>query len=186
MVVKICAPTVQRNAPSWGLGRISNRQRGIRDYYYDDTAGAGTRSYVVDTGIEITHPEFRGRAIWGSNHIDSDNRDGHGHGTHVAGTIGGTTYGVAKRTTLVAVKVLNAQGGGTISSILGGIDYSVRNAQSTGIARATMNLSLGGSRSSSLNSAVAAAVRAGMFVAVAAGNEGVCTTDSRVLSGPPF
>jgi subtilisin family serine protease len=183
MVMKICAPTVQRNAPSWGLGRISNRQANIRDYYYDDSAGAGTTAYVVDTGIDTAHPDFQGRALWGSNHVDGDDSDGHGHGTHVAGTIGGATYGVAKRTTLVAVKVLNARGQGNTGGIIAGIEWSVRDARGRGIATTTMNMSLGGTRSNALNRAAAAAVQAGMFVAVAAGNDGV---SCQGISHPPF
>lgn len=173
-VVTLDALVTQRNAPAWGLGRISNRQAGVADYHYDDSAGAGITAYDVDTGIDISHPDFENRAIWGSNHVDGVNQDQNGHGTHVAGTIAGKTYGVAKKARLVAVKVLDAQGSGTISGIIAGMDWSVNHArQNGGIAKSTMNMSLGGGRSTSFNQAAASVVRSGMFLAVAAGNDGV-------------
>jgi subtilisin family serine protease len=102
----------QSNAP-WGLARLSSKTKGTTTYTYDDSAGAGTCSYIIDTGIYTAHSDFEGRAIWAANYADSSNSDGNGHGTHVAGTVGSKTYGVAKKTTLYAVKVLNAQGSGS-------------------------------------------------------------------------
>lgn len=102
----------QTSAP-WGLGALSRKGVSSTTYTYDDSAGAGTCAYVIDTGIYTAHSDFGGRATWLANYADSSNTDGNGHGTHVAGTIGGTKYGVAKKTKLYAVKVLNAQGSGS-------------------------------------------------------------------------
>lgn len=103
----------QQNA-DWGIARLSNAQPGSTTYTYDDTAGEGTCAYIIDTGIEASHPEFEGRATFLQNFAeDGQDSDGHGHGTHVAGTIGSKTYGVAKKTTLFGVKVLDASGSGT-------------------------------------------------------------------------
>lgn len=164
----------QDNVP-WGLARISHHTTGATSYVYDDSAGEGTCSYIVDTGIYVAHNEFQGRATWLANFIDSSNSDGAGHGTHVAGTVGGVTYGVAKKTKLFAVKVLNASGSGTISSVIAGIDFVASDARNRTAAGqcpkgVVANMSLGGGRSDAINSAVAAAVRSGVFFAVAAGN----------------
>jgi subtilisin family serine protease len=102
----------QTGAP-WGLARISSAEPGGSTYTYDDSAGAGTCAYVVDTGIDTEHPDFEGRAKFLANFADDSDADGQGHGTHVAGTIGGATYGVAKKTSLFAVKVLDDSGSGT-------------------------------------------------------------------------
>lgn len=102
---------VTQSSSTWGLARVSRKTRGGTSYTYDDSAGAGTCSYVIDTGISTTHPEFEGRAVFLANYAgDGSNTDGNGHGTHVAGTMGSKTYGVAKKTTLYAVKVLDASG----------------------------------------------------------------------------
>ena len=143
------------------------------DYIYDSTAGSGTYSYIIDTGIDTTHPAFGGRATFGANFSpDKSNTDGNGHGTHVAGTVGSDAYGVAKQTSLVAVKVLGADGGGSVSGVLNGIDWAVDDMTSKKrVGKAVANLSLGGGYSRASNDAVAAAVQAGLFMAVAAGNE---------------
>ncbi|KFA62440.1 hypothetical protein S40285_06096 [Stachybotrys chlorohalonatus IBT 40285] len=167
-VVTIAA--TQENAP-WGLARISSASPGGTTYTYDDSAGAGTCAYVVDTGIEVDHPEFGGRAVWGANFADGSDVDGQGHGTHVAGTIGSTTYGVAKSTSLIAVKVLDANGSGTNAGVIAGMEYVVSDAPSRSCPNGVVvNMSLGGSASSSINAAAAAISSAGMFLAVAAGN----------------
>ncbi|KAI1912735.1 subtilisin-like serine protease [Ophidiomyces ophidiicola] len=169
-VVTASAVVTQRNAP-WGLGRVSNRRPGVSDYRYDDSAGQGVTAYIVDTGIDVNHPDFRGRATWGTNTVDSINRDCNGHGTHCAGTVAGTTYGIAKNARLVAVKVLDCNGSGSTSAIMRGLEWAVQHARSNGGAgRAVMNMSLGGSFSQASNAAAAAVVRAGIFLAVAAGN----------------
>ncbi|WPH01167.1 subtilisin-like protein [Acrodontium crateriforme] len=166
--------TSQSGAP-YGLGRISHQQKGSTTYVYDDSAGAGTYSYIIDTGIYTQHNDFEGRATFGANFAgDGLNADGNGHGTHVAGTTGSKTYGLAKKTNLIAVKVLNSNGQGSNSGVIAGIQYAVKDAKDKGrIGKAVANMSLGGAYSSMVNSAVAAAVQSGLFMAVAAGNDGV-------------
>ncbi|ROT36137.1 cephalosporin C acetylhydrolase, partial [Sodiomyces alkalinus F11] len=162
---------VQENAP-WGLARLSSSAAGATSYAYDSSAGAGTCAYVVDTGIDVNHPDFNGRATWGGNFVDTDNTDGDGHGTHVAGTIGGTTFGVAKQTSLYAVKVLDANGFGTIAGVMAGMEFTVTDSPSRSCpSGVVVNMSLGGGYSATLNAAAAAVVNAGLFLAVAAGNE---------------
>ncbi|KAH7137708.1 peptidase S8/S53 domain-containing protein [Dactylonectria macrodidyma] len=170
--------TTQLNAP-WGLARISQKAGGNTGafgagYYYDGTAGTGVRVYVVDTGIRTTHTEFGGRAVWGANFITgSPNTDENGHGTHVSGTIAGKTFGVAKLATVVAVKVLDKNGSGTMSGLILGLNWAVSNAKSRGIAnKAVVNMSVGGAYTASVNTAVKAATDAGLTVVVAAGNNG--------------
>lgn len=171
--MKIQAAGVQRSSP-WGLARLSARKAGGSDYFYDDSLGKGITIYGVDTGIDIYHPDFQGRAIWGTNTVDNQNWDGNGHGTHTAGTFAGSTYGVAKKANIVSVKVLNAQGSGSNSAIIEGINWAVNHAQQNRlINRAVMNLSLGGAFSQAVNDAAEKAVRAGIFLSVAAGNDNV-------------
>lgn len=175
--MRISGLVTQRGAPSWGLGRVSHRQAGSRDYVFDDSAGRGVTIYGVDTGIDINHQDFRGRARWGTNTADRDNADRHGHGTHTASTFAGTAYGIAKNANIVAVKVLGSDGSGSTSGIIAGINYCVQDAQQRGIlGKAAMNLSLGGGFSQANNDAVTRAQNAGIFVAVAAGNDNVSLT----------
>ncbi|KAL6710311.1 hypothetical protein ACN47E_009257 [Coniothyrium glycines] len=165
----------QENAP-WGLGAISARtrldQENPVDYIYDSSAGQGTFSYVVDTGIRTTHTDFEGRAIWGFNAVTgTTNTDNEGHGTHVAGTVGGKTYGVAKKTTLVAVKVFEG-GQGSTSTVIAGFDWAVndivtKGRQNTGV----INLSLGGPGSAIWDAAITEAWASGVLSVTAAGNE---------------
>jgi len=168
------ALVTQQNSP-YGLARISHKDAGATSYVYDSSAGEGTFSYIIDTGIYIEHNDFGGRAQYGVNLAEGEpDGDGNGHGTHVAGTTGSTTYGVAKKTTLIAVKVLGADGSGTNDQVLAGIDWAVNDAKSKGrIGKAVANLSLGGIFSPSTNAAAAEAVSQGLFLAVAAGNDGL-------------
>ncbi|KAI1977741.1 Secreted subtilisin-like serine protease sub9 [Ophidiomyces ophidiicola] len=171
-MVNITVFATQENAPSYGLGRISHRRPGNRNYVFDESAGRGITIYGVDTGIDIQHPDFQGRAVWGSNQVNTVDADENGHGTHTAGTFAGTTFGVAKRASIVAVKVLDAKGGGSASSIISGINWCVDHArQNNLLGRAVMNLSLGGSGARSFNQAATNAVNAGIFLSVAAGND---------------
>ncbi|KAK4121186.1 serine protease [Parathielavia appendiculata] len=161
----------QTGAP-WGLGRISHKAKGSTTYVYDDSAGAGTCSYVIDTGIYTAHSEFGGRATFAANFVDSSNTDGNGHGTHVAGTIGSNKYGVAKKTRLYAVKVLGADGSGSTSGVVAGINFVADDAPKRNCPNGTVaNMSLGGGYSAAINNAAAALVDAGVFLAVAAGND---------------
>ncbi|KAK7946143.1 peptidase S8/S53 domain-containing protein [Apiospora aurea] len=161
----------QRNA-DWGLARMSSKKAGSTTYTYDDSAGEGTCAYIVDTGIDIEHPEFEGRAEWLANYADKKDEDGQGHGTHVAGTIGSKTYGVAKKTKLFAVKVLGSDGSGTNSQVIAGMDFVVSDAKGQQCPKGVVvNMSLGGTKSQAVNAAAADIIDAGIFLAVAAGNE---------------
>ncbi|KAH8591063.1 subtilase, partial [Bisporella sp. PMI_857] len=170
--VKASALTSQANSP-WGLSRISHRQLGATNYIYDTTAGSGTYAYVIDTGIYTGHRDFGGRASFGVNFAgDGQNTDGNGHGTHIAGTIGSATYGVAKKTNIIAVKVLDSSGSGTSTGVISGIQWAVNDAKAKKrIGKAVANISLGGGYSRATNDAVAAATLAGLFMGVAAGND---------------
>lgn len=167
------ASTVQEH-PIWGLDRIDNRDALTDKYDYPDEAGNSVTAYIVDTGINVEHEDFGGRASWGFDATDEGEFDGNGHGTHVAGTIGSDTYGVAKEATLVAVKVLTSSGSGTNAGVLRGIEWVYKDAVSKGTAKskkAVANMSLGGMFSQVINDAVKAAVDSGVEFVVAAGNE---------------
>jgi subtilisin family serine protease len=132
--ISISAVETQSNAP-WGLSRLSSRKPGATEYLYDSSAGEGTYAYIIDTGIFLEHPDFEGRAIFGVNLAETeqdDDRDGHGHGTHVAGTVGSATYGVAKKTNLIAVKVLDSEGSGSSSDVIAGMQWAAGDAIARG------------------------------------------------------
>ncbi len=154
---------------TWGLDRIDQRKLPLNNAYTYNYTGSGVTVYVIDTGIRISHTQFGGRASYGYDFVDNDSTasDCNGHGTHVAGTIGGSTYGVAKAVKLVAVRVLNCSGSGTISGVIAGINW-VTSKHTTG--KAVANMSLGGSASSSLDTAVNNSINDGIVYAVAAGN----------------
>ena len=155
----------------WGLDRIDQTNLPFNNTYnYTDT-GAGVVAYIIDTGIRTTHTEFGGRASSGFSAIIDGNEtaDCHGHGTHVAGTVGGSTYGVAKAVALVAVRVLDCSGSGSDAGVIAGIDWVTTNHAS----RAVANMSLGGGASSSLDLAVRNSIAAGVSYAIAAGNGNV-------------
>ncbi|KAI1352947.1 proteinase T-like protein [Xylaria sp. FL0043] len=171
---------VTQSGSTWGLARVSHHSRTATDYVYDSSAGAGTCAYIIDTGIYTAHTEFEGRATFLSNFADSSNSDGNGHGTHVAGTVGSKTYGVAKQTNLYAVKVLNAAGSGTTSGVVAGMNYVTSDVATRDCpAGAVANMSLGGASSTAINSAARAMISAGVFLAVAAGNS---NTDASTTS----
>jgi subtilisin family serine protease len=142
--------------------------------------------YVIDTGVYAAHSEFGGRATVGANFISAESAaDGNGHGTHCSGTAAGTTYGVAKRANIIGVKVLASDGRGANSGVLSGIDWAVSNAQANGrTGRSVISMSLGGGFSQASNNAVAEAVAAGIFTAVAAGNDGVNAANTSPASTP--
>lgn len=159
---------------TWGIARLSSQKPGGTTYTYDDHAGEGTCAYVLDTGIDVKHPDFEGRATWAKNFADKNDGDAQGHGTHVAGTIGSKTYGVAKKTKLFAVKVLGDDGSGSTSGIIAGIEYVAKDSKERDCPKGSVaNMSLGGSFTQALNDAAAALPKAGVFLAVAAGNDGV-------------
>ncbi|MEQ8764461.1 MAG: S8 family serine peptidase [Planctomycetota bacterium] len=152
---------------TWGLDRIDQRNLPLDNSYTYDYDGSGVHVYIMDTGIRSTHSQFGGRVS--SQFYDSfggNGEDCHGHGTHVAGTVGSSTYGVAKNVTLYKVRVLNCNGSGSYSGIIAGVDWVANNHNSPAVA----NMSLGGGASSSLDSAVNNAVADGVVFVVAAGN----------------
>ncbi len=156
--------------PPWGLDRIDQRNRPLSSTYTYTPTGEGVNAYIIDTGIRTTHADFGGRARSGYDAIDGGAADDcNGHGTHVAGTVGGTTYGVAKGVTLIAVRVLNCSGSGSTSGVIAGIDW-VTSHHLAGVP-AVANMSLGGGASSSLDAAVRRSIADGVTYAVAAGNE---------------
>ncbi|MEU9718701.1 S8 family peptidase [Streptomyces sp. NPDC047976] len=160
----------QPNPPSWGLDRIDQRALPLdQSYTYPDKAGEGVTAYIIDTGVRITHQDFGGRASYGYDAVDNDNtaQDGHGHGTHVAGTVAGGAYGVAKKAKIVGVRVLDNNGSGTTAQVVAGIDWVTRNAVKPAVA----NMSLGGGADSALDTAVRNSIAAGITYGVAAGNE---------------
>jgi subtilisin family serine protease len=159
--------------PPWGLDRIDQSDLPLNQHYVDRSNGTGVTAYVVDTGI-APHTEFGNRLVIGRNYAgnlngDLNYTDCNGHGTHVAGTIGSDTYGVAERVTLVPVRVLDCNGNGTTSSVIAGVDWAVNNHVAGDPA--VMNLSLGGAKSQALDNAVKRATVDGIVVAVAAGND---------------
>jgi subtilisin family serine protease len=159
----------QSPTPSWGLDRIDQRALPLTNSYTYPGTGAGVTAYVIDTGIRFTHREFGGRAVSGYDAIDGGTADdGHGHGTHVAGTIGGSSYGVAKGVRLVAVRVLDDDGFGTDAGVVAGIDWVT--ADHDPGERAVANMSLGGGPSDLLDAAINRSFQDGVTHAVAAGN----------------
>lgn len=160
--------TTQTNA-TWGLDRIDQRALPLSGTYSYANTGSGVRAYIIDTGIRFDHTEFGGRAVSGFDAVDGGTADDcNGHGTHVAGTVGGTTYGVAKAATLVAVRVLDCGGSGTWSGVIAGMDWVTLDHQAG--APAVANMSLGGGANSSVDNAVRNMIADGVATAVAAGN----------------
>ncbi|CAG8619156.1 9840_t:CDS:2, partial [Cetraspora pellucida] len=164
---------VQDFVQSWGLDRIDQRSPLLsKTYSYPESAGYGVDVYVVDTGIDIDHPEFEGRASWGITTTKRNtDKDENGHGTFVAGIIGGKTYGVAKRTNLIAVKSLDDEGTGSIKSVLYGLQYVIQSHLAKGGKGKTVaNLSLGSEYNRAVNLAVSELVKHGIIITAAAGN----------------
>lgn len=165
----------------WHLGRIANRDLPLSESFPYDKCHTNKdvtiHTYVIDTGIDIHHPEFEGRATWLANFADSDDTDCQSHGTHCAGLIGSKTYGVCKDAKLFAVKVLDCQGRGSTSSVISGINYAFKrhleqDKKSEGKIRSIVSMSLGGGFSYALNKAVLSTTKDNHFYfAAAAGNE---------------
>jgi subtilisin family serine protease len=168
--------TTQQSA-TWGLVRTAEEDLVLTgEYKYLGGAGSGVMTYVIDTGIYCGHNDFGNRCQWGANFVDSDDSDGNGHGTHVAGTMVGNTYGLAKSAMVKAVKVLSAGGSGSTAGVIAGVNWVVEDAIAIAkkagkmVAKAVGNMSLGGGRSTALNAAVDAAHDAEIVMAVASGN----------------
>ncbi|GHX29476.1 alkaline serine exoprotease A precursor [Vibrio cholerae] len=167
-IISASANAAQDNV-TWGIDRIDQRDLPLNRSYNYNYDGSGVTAYVIDTGIAFNHPEFGGRAKSGYDFIDNDNdaSDCQGHGTHVAGTIGGAQYGVAKNVNLVGVRVLGCDGSGSTEAIARGIDWVAQNASGPSVA----NLSLGGGISQAMDQAVARLVQRGVTAVIAAGND---------------
>ena len=154
---------------TWGLTRIDERSLNLDGVYtYSSTAGRGVTAYIIDTGIQTNNVDFGSRASFGTNTVDRNNSDCNGHGTHVAGTVAGTKYGVAKLATLVGVKVLNCQGSGTTAGVIQGINWVTEHHVAD---KSVVNMSLGGGAITAMDDAVKRLIDSGVFVSAAAGND---------------
>ncbi|MGC4788574.1 S8 family peptidase [Micromonospora sp. DT178] len=158
----------QTNPPSWGLDRIDQRALPLNSSYTYPNTASNVHAYIIDTGIRFSHSDFGGRAVSGYDAVDGGSADDcNGHGTHVAGTVGGSAYGVAKGVQLVGVRVLNCQGSGTNAGVIGGVDWVTANAVKPAVA----NMSLGGGANASLDTAVRNSINSGVSYGLAAGND---------------
>ncbi|MFD0259677.1 S8 family serine peptidase [Kitasatospora indigofera] len=169
---KVSLEGSQPAPPSWGLDRIDQKRPPMTDRFdYPVTAGRGVTAYIVDTGVRISHEDFGGRASYGFDAVDGDAEadDGHGHGTHVAATVAGAGHGVAKQASVVAVRVLDDGGEGSIEGVVAGLDWVTAHA----VRPAVVNLSLGSDPDDVLDAAVRNSIATGLTYTVAAGNEGV-------------
>ena len=160
------AATTQSGA-TWGIDRIDQRSRPLSGTYTYNNTASTVYAYVIDTGIQTSHSQFGGRAAVSYDALGGNGQDCNGHGTHVAGTIGSATYGIAKAVRLRAVRVLNCSGSGSTSGIIAALDWVRANRTNPAVA----NMSLGGGYSSTLNTAANNLANSGVFLAVAAGNE---------------
>ncbi|HEX2718894.1 MAG TPA: S8 family peptidase, partial [Gemmatimonadaceae bacterium] len=155
-----------QSGATWGIDRIDQRNRPLSGTYTYATTASNVRAYIIDTGIQTSHPQFGGRAAASYDALGGNGQDCNGHGTHVAGTVGSSSYGVAKGVLLRAVRVLNCSGSGTNSGVIAGMDWVRVNHVKPAVA----NMSLGGGYSSATNTAANNLAAAGVFLAVAAGN----------------
>jgi len=154
---------------TWGIDRVDQRDLPLDNSFSPDGTGSDVYAYIIDTGVQTSHNEFGNRATWGINTSgDGEDRDCHGHGTHVAGTVGGSQYGVAKDVNIVAVKVLTCSGSGSTAGVIAGVEWAMADAVGK---KATANLSLGGGYSTAMNTAVKNLQDSGVPTVVAAGND---------------
>jgi len=178
---QVYTATTTQSGATWGIDRIDQRSRPLSGTYTYTTTASNVRAYIIDTGIQANHPQFGSRAAASYDYAGGSGADCNGHGTHVAGTIGSTTYGVAKGVLLRGVRVLDCNGSGSTSAIIAGIDWVRLNAVKPAVA----NMSLGGGLSSTLNTAATNLANSGVFLAVAAGNENqnACNVSPASASG---
>jgi subtilisin family serine protease len=172
----IMEAVVTQSNPPWGLDRIDQRNRPLSGTYSYTSTGAGVNAYIIDTGIRRSHTQFGGRAFTGFDAVTSGGsaNDCNGHGTHVAGTVGGSTYGVAKSVRLYAVRVLSCSGSGSTSGVIAGVNWVTSNHVKPAVA----NMSLGGGISTALDTAVRNSIAAGVTYAIAAGNSNTNASNS--------
>ncbi|MFG2769262.1 S8 family peptidase [Streptomyces sp. NPDC048350] len=168
---------------TWGLDRIDQRDLPLSTTYRYDTTASNVTAYIIDTGIRTSHSEFGGRATVGTDTVGGgqNGQDCQGHGTHVAGTVGGAKYGVAKDAKLVAVRVLDCNGSGTTAGVIAGVDWVTANAVKPAVA----NMSLGGGANTSLDDAVKRSIASGVTYAVAAGNGNFLGLPARACNHSP-
>jgi subtilisin family serine protease len=177
------ASTTQSGA-TWGIDRIDQRNLPLSGTFTYNNTGAGVRIYILDTGIRFSHNEFGGRATSGADFIDGGTADDcYGHGTHVAGTAAGSTYGVAKAASLVAVRVLGCNGSGSTSGVIAGVDWVTGNHQAGQAAVA--NMSLGGGASTALDNAVRNSIADGVSYSLAAGNGNILGFATNACNSSP-
>jgi len=167
-VKRVSISSTQSNA-TWGIDRVDQRALPLNQTYTWNGNGTGVRAYILDTGIRYSHNEFGGRASFGFDAFGGNGSDGNGHGTHVAGTVGGAIFGIAKNVLLISVRVLNDAGSGTTAGVIAGMDWVAANH----IKPAVANMSLGGGASQTMDDAVTRLFQAGVPVIVAAGNSNV-------------
>jgi subtilisin family serine protease len=179
---QVATATTTQSGATWGLDRIDQRDLPLSGTYTYTPTGAGVRAYIIDTGILTSHTQFGGRASVGVDEVGDGHNgiDCHGHGTHVSGTVGGSTYGVAKSVTLIAVRVLDCTGSGTNSGVIAGMDWVTSNR----VLPAVANMSLGGGFSQAVNDAVTRLTNAGVSLSVAAGNENQDACNTSPASAP--
>jgi len=165
---------VQNSPPSWGQTRVSEQNLDLKKpYSYPDSAGDGVDVYIIDTGILPTHVDFGGRADIAKSFVTGeDPSDQNGHGSHVAGTIGSSTYGLAKKVKLHGVKVLNGSGSGTWSDVIAGINFVGQQKKDDPKKKVVANMSLGGGKNQAVDDAINGVIAAGVVMIVAAGNNG--------------
>lgn len=158
-----------QNNATWGIDRTDQRNLPLSGTYTYNTTASNVNAYIIDTGILNSHSEFGGRSVSGIDTVDNDNdaTDCNGHGTHVAGTVGGSTYGIAKGVNLIGVRVLSCSGSGSNSGVIAGMDWVADNHVKPAVA----NMSLGGGASTATDQAVARMTQAGVTTVVAAGND---------------
>ncbi|MEW5926584.1 MAG: S8 family peptidase [Gemmatimonadota bacterium] len=164
---QVAEAAATQSSATWGIDRIDQRSRPLSGTYTYNTTASTVYAYIIDTGIYASHTQFGGRASNVYDALGGNGTDCNGHGTHVAGTVGSSTYGVAKGVRLRGVRVLNCSGSGSTSGIISAVDWVRANRVNPAVA----NLSLGGGYSSTLNTAITNLSNSGVFVAVAAGNE---------------